>query len=385
MQRLVADGPFRLVGPDGEVAYEIVARSPTDGPGLRPAEWLRLRVQAPRPAAARPARRRARARRAGRASPPPRDAARRCARSRAASRSSTATSGLRIVHTFEDEDDRGDLYDFCPREGAARAQLARRRPRRPRARARRRSARRDRRRHRQPRARSPPARALRRCRRRRRRSAPRRRSAGSSARTAGTHPVAAITAAVTDEPSPPFAVGGPGLHEVELAADGALLLTLFRAVGWMSRGDLSTRVGHAGYNVPTPDAQGLGRLTLPLRHRRRPRRRARARAGHRPAARRRARRAPRPPIAPFLSVEPASVRLSICKRADDGDDGAFLVRLCGPPRGAVTARLRFFRPVGRVTPLRSRRARRPRAPARRRRRHARRPARRARGRDAAGA
>jgi hypothetical protein len=47
-----------------------------------------------------------------------------------------------------------------------------------------------------------------------------------------------------------------------------------------------------------------------------------------------------------MSIEPASVRLSIFKRADDGN--GFVVRLCGPPGEAVIARLRFFGPLRRA-------------------------------------
>jgi alpha-mannosidase len=49
-----------------------------------------------------------------------------------------------------------------------------------------------------------------------------------------------------------------GLHEYELLPDGALALTLLRAVGDLSRGDLAARPGHAGWPVATPGAQGLG-------------------------------------------------------------------------------------------------------------------------------
>jgi hypothetical protein len=123
------------------------------------------------------------------------------------------------------------------------------------------------------------------------------------------------------------------------------LLTLFRAVGWMSRGDLSTRPGHAGYNVQTPDAQGIGHLRF---------RYAIAVGadavrqiepgliGPRAIALGRA----QPGDRPFLSIEPATVRLSILKRADDSD--AFIMRLCGSPSDAVTARVRLFRPIRRA-------------------------------------
>jgi alpha-mannosidase len=160
--------------------------------------------------------------------------------------------------------------------------------------------------------------------------------------TAGTHPVAAIT--VTPG-SPSFAVGGPGLHEVERAPDGALLLTLFRAIGWMSRGDLSTRPGHAGYNVQTPAAQGLGRLRFRYAiavGAEAVRELEPGLIGPRAVALERA----HPGDRPFLSIEPAGVRLSIFKRADDAD--AFIVRLCGPPRAAVTARIRLFRSIRRA-------------------------------------
>src|SRR5262249_49812946 len=76
-------------------------------------------------------------------------------------------------------------------------------------------------------------------------------------RTSGSHPVSSIAVAFG---APQVALGGPGLHEIELDRDGALKLTLLRAVGVMSRSDLSTRPGHAGYQVPTPGAQGQRRL-----------------------------------------------------------------------------------------------------------------------------
>ena len=50
---------------------------------------------------------------------------------------------------------------------------------------------------------------------------------------------------------------GPGVP-----ADGmAVALTLLRCVEWLSRGDLSTRRGHAGPMEPTPEAQCLGQYT----------------------------------------------------------------------------------------------------------------------------
>jgi alpha-mannosidase len=50
----------------------------------------------------------------------------------------------------------------------------------------------------------------------------------------------------------------PGFFEYELQPDGDLLMTLLRSVGELSRGNLPTRPGHAGWPTPTPDAQCLG-------------------------------------------------------------------------------------------------------------------------------
>ena len=51
-----------------------------------------------------------------------------------------------------------------------------------------------------------------------------------------------------------------GLHEYEVLPDAPqeLALTLLRSVGWLSRGDLVTRAGHAGPEMATPGAQVPG-------------------------------------------------------------------------------------------------------------------------------
>ena len=49
-----------------------------------------------------------------------------------------------------------------------------------------------------------------------------------------------------------------GLAEYESTADGALRVTLVRAVGELSRHDLPERPGHAGWPSPTPAAQCIG-------------------------------------------------------------------------------------------------------------------------------
>ena len=49
-----------------------------------------------------------------------------------------------------------------------------------------------------------------------------------------------------------------GLAEYETLGDGAVAVTLVRAVGELSRNDLPERPGHAGWPTPTPGAQCLG-------------------------------------------------------------------------------------------------------------------------------
>lgn len=63
-----------------------------------------------------------------------------------------------------------------------------------------------------------------------------------------------------------LAIFGPGFFEYEFDRKGDLLVTLLRSVGELSRGDLPTRPGHAGWPVATPLAQchGVERLQLAL-------------------------------------------------------------------------------------------------------------------------
>jgi mannosylglycerate hydrolase len=55
-----------------------------------------------------------------------------------------------------------------------------------------------------------------------------------------------------------LAILAPGFFEYEWTPSGDLVVTLLRAVGQLSRGDLPTRPGHAGWPTPTPGAQCLG-------------------------------------------------------------------------------------------------------------------------------
>jgi alpha-mannosidase len=56
----------------------------------------------------------------------------------------------------------------------------------------------------------------------------------------------------------------PGFFEYELTPQGDLLITLLRAVGELSRPDLRTRPGHAGWPTQTPLAQCLGASRIEL-------------------------------------------------------------------------------------------------------------------------
>jgi mannosylglycerate hydrolase len=55
-----------------------------------------------------------------------------------------------------------------------------------------------------------------------------------------------------------------GLPEYEVSSDdtGTIAITLVRAIGWLSREDTLVRVGGAGAETPTPDAQCLGKVIV---------------------------------------------------------------------------------------------------------------------------
>jgi alpha-mannosidase len=52
-----------------------------------------------------------------------------------------------------------------------------------------------------------------------------------------------------------------GLAEYEAMPDGTVAVTIFRAVGTLSRAGLPERPGHAGWPAETPAAQSLGRYS----------------------------------------------------------------------------------------------------------------------------
>src|SRR6266480_4297203 len=61
-----------------------------------------------------------------------------------------------------------------------------------------------------------------------------------------------------------LALLAPGFFEYEWTRHGDLILTLLRSVGELSRGDLPTRPGHAGWPTATPLAQCLGTSRVEL-------------------------------------------------------------------------------------------------------------------------
>ena len=149
-----------------------------------------------------------------------------------------------------------------------------------------------------------------------------------------------------------LAIGADGLREYSVLSDGsAIAVTLFRAVGFLSRGDLSERRGHAGPELETPSAQCLGEMTfgysvVPLRDG----------IGLPQAA-----RAIREFLSPAWLATGAGEDRSFCSL--DGDPAMTLtairarspdrlvVRLVNPGNGAARATLRFAKPVRASRPL----------------------------------
>ena len=133
-----------------------------------------------------------------------------------------------------------------------------------------------------------------------------------------------------DDDTSGLAILSEGLHEHEaLEHEGGvtLALTLLRSVGWLSRGELGTRRGHAGPAIPTPDAQCLG--THQFRYGILPYQGRTARTSlPQVAAAFDARlltipmqvhKGKLPPRQGFVSVEPEHLILSAVKRSEKGD------------------------------------------------------------------
>jgi alpha-mannosidase len=132
-------------------------------------------------------------------------------------------------------------------------------------------------------------------------------------------------------------VAAPGLYEAEVTPDGVMAVTLLRAVGWLSRPDLTTRPGEAGPSLATPGAQCIGRTSA----------RISLSASSDAASVRAVELGMRGVIAvdasvleagkSLLALEPRSLVLSAVKPAEDGD--GIVVRILNPTGEIQTGHL----------------------------------------------
>jgi membrane-associated phospholipid phosphatase len=141
-------------------------------------------------------------------------------------------------------------------------------------------------------------------------------------------------------------VGVDGLREYAVLHDGrTIAITLLRAVGFLSRGDLPERKGHAGPALATPSAQCIGErafryCVVPL-----------GRDMDLPRAAREVREWLSPPWTgrggevsrSFYSVAGDAVVQPSALRA--GPDGAIVARVFNPSSAPASATLRFARPA----------------------------------------
>jgi membrane-associated phospholipid phosphatase len=150
-----------------------------------------------------------------------------------------------------------------------------------------------------------------------------------------------------------LAVGVDGLREYSVLHDGGTIaITLLRAVGFLSRGDLPERRGHAGPELATPSAECLGarsyRYTvIPLDDR---------------TDLARAARSVHEWLSPPLVISGDGRSRSLVSFADPatplvltalraGPDGALVVRLANPQREEAVGTLRFERAVRASRPV----------------------------------
>jgi len=150
-----------------------------------------------------------------------------------------------------------------------------------------------------------------------------------------------------------LAVGVDGLREYSVLHDGGTIaITLLRAVGFLSRGDLPERRGHAGPELATPSAQSIGKrayryTVVPLDDRT-----DLARAA------RQIREWLSPPL-PLLGdghsqcfvsfIDPATPLVLSALRA--GPDGGLVLRLANPRREEASGALRFDRAIRASRPV----------------------------------
>jgi mannosylglycerate hydrolase len=127
----------------------------------------------------------------------------------------------------------------------------------------------------------------------------------------------------------------PGLPEAEVTSAGTIAVTLLRAVGWLSRPDLSSRPGGAGPSLPTPAAQCLQTIIarFALMHELDIQAARDAElglvgvfAGDQSLA---------PPDVPLLSLEPQELLVSAMKPAENG--GGIILRVLNPVDRGIEA------------------------------------------------
>ncbi|MEM2885119.1 MAG: glycoside hydrolase family 38 C-terminal domain-containing protein [Thermoproteota archaeon] len=147
-----------------------------------------------------------------------------------------------------------------------------------------------------------------------------------------------------------FLLANKGLPECEALDEGGgvtLALTLLRCVGWLSRGDLSTRPGNAGPTIATPEAQCPGvhvfeyavvphpgtweKAFREARNFNEPIRVIAASPGP----------GDLPPELSWIGLQPDVLAVSAVKLAERGE--GLLVRVYNPTDSAVEGRLRTFR------------------------------------------
>jgi mannosylglycerate hydrolase len=132
-------------------------------------------------------------------------------------------------------------------------------------------------------------------------------------------------------------VGAPGLPEGEVSPDGTVLITLVRSVAWLSRFDVHTRPLPAGPEMPVTGGQVQGTVGARVVLAADPAVVSDVELGLRgvlggPAPLLEACRS-------LLSLEPATLVLSACKPAEDGD--GLVVRVLNPSDEPLEARLAF--------------------------------------------
>lgn len=145
-------------------------------------------------------------------------------------------------------------------------------------------------------------------------------------------------------------VVAPGLPEAAVTADGTIAITLLRAVGWLARYGLRSRMQPAGPVMPIEGAQLLGPLEARLA----------LFAGRDPVTARDAEiglrgviAGPAPLLAPgvaLLALERNGLLLSSVKPAEDGD--GVIVRVLNPTDDPLPARLALATPMAAVESVR---------------------------------